>query len=237
MIRLASGTLAKRCSFKRSSRRWPFKLLMKTFWVDLPALCGVNGINRNKSLIRKAVFRPASARKLDFYVSWSVHADLSTRGMPPMKSEPINIEQQLARLASMDKGDLSRCWRGLHRKPFPDHLPRHLLVSLLAYQMQVEHSGGLEKHEERYLNALARPGEKARSPYLNSRPHSHTVGTVFVREYGGTLHQVTRTDNGYEWQGNQFRSLSAAARAITGTRWNGPKFFGVCRERGRRASA
>jgi hypothetical protein len=141
------------------------------------------------------------------------------------------MEAQLVQLAAMDIAGLRRCWRNSGRGGFPGHLPRHLLISLVAFQMQQNRAGGSDKAQERYLDMLARTGKQA--PVLPDRlvTHPHAQGTVFVRQYGETVHKVTATADGYEWEGKAFRSLSAAARAITGTRWNGPKFFGVQRER------
>ncbi|CAA6603865.1 conserved hypothetical protein [Rhodospirillaceae bacterium LM-1] len=139
-------------------------------------------------------------------------------------------EAVLARLAAL-KGtatpDLKKLWLELHgQKPPPYN--RRFLESRLAYRIQELAYGGLKPETIRRLEELAEDLDggnvmKRRQP-ANNRPIS---GTRLVREWQGVDHQVTVRDNGFEYQGRPYKSLSAIARAITGTRWNGLIFFGL----------
>ncbi len=80
--------------------------------------------------------------------------------------------------------------------------------------------GGLTRSEQRALMTLAAGGKDPRSKALKA-------GTRLYREWQGVSHEVLITDNGCRWRGKDYRSLSQVARAITGTRWSGPRFFGL----------
>ena len=140
---------------------------------------------------------------------------------------PKDIETQAKSLKQASPEALRAYWRSYFRKPYPDHLPRHLLVALIAWHLQAEHQGGLSKEEERYFDGVANRPEEEPVPRFGDQEDRHRAGTVFVREHAGVHHRVVKTADGYEWQGRHFKSLSAAASAITGTNWNGPRFFGV----------
>jgi DUF2924 family protein len=111
----------------------------------------------------------------------------------------------------------------------PNHLPRWLLARLLAYRIQVAAFGGLDKQ---VLRAICRSG-KAGDPAFEARPPQSRegvdlkTGTVLVREWQGKLEQVTVLEEGFGWKGEVYGSLSRVARAITGTTWNGHRFFGL----------
>ena len=89
---------------------------------------------------------------------------------------------------------------------------------MIAWRLQARHSGGLDQATRR---ALARTGAIA--------PEGSQLGqgAVITRDWQGKRHEVMVLDDGFRWEGKRYRSLSAVARAITGTRWNGPKFFGL----------
>ncbi len=136
----------------------------------------------------------------------------------------------LARLAAL-KGtptpDLKKLWQELYGKEPPPY-NRRFLESRLAYRIQELAYGGLKPETVRRLEELAEDLDgdnilKRRQP-ANNRPIS---GTRLVREWQGVDHQVTVLDAGFEYQGRPYKSLSAIARAITGTRWNGLIFFGL----------
>ena len=146
------------------------------------------------------------------------------------------IEAELARLAVLDVTGLRQRWRRMVGRPAPDHLSRLLLHRLLAYRIQATAFGDLDRETARQLDRLGRGEIDARDgtpggagvdaiplPSLTtSRP-----GTVLVREWQGELQQVTVLERGFAWKGATYDSLSSAARAITGTNWNGPRFFGL----------
>lgn len=151
-----------------------------------------------------------------------------------MRSKQTDLSGEIQRLKSADLTSLQLFWRSHLRRPFPDHLPRHLIVSLLAWQLQADRFGGLSKDEEKYLADVgAKPGGAPVGRYSVGQGR-HQLGTVFVREHGGAVHRVMKTADGYEWQGRGYGSLSAVAFAITGTNWNGYRFFGVTPPRRKR---
>lgn len=147
-------------------------------------------------------------------------------GLPTADAVPDPLEQDLAGLPSLELDELRRRWRKLTRRPAPPSLRRELLARLLAYEMQVRAYGGLSRDTSRLLDRLAR-GDDARTLLAGSQERRLRPGTQLVREHAGRLHRVTVTEVGYLWEGTTYASLSEVARAITGTRWNGPRFFGL----------
>ena len=142
----------------------------------------------------------------------------------------------LARLAALQKmpiADLKAQWRSLFGTE-PPPFNRPYLQSRLAYRIQELAYGGLKPETLARLEALGdeleRDNKEGRRPRYPDRP---IAGTRLIREYRGVLHTVTVTANGFEWQGRPYQSLSAIARAITGTRWNGRVFFGLKSHRSR----
>ncbi len=117
-------------------------------------------------------------------------------------------------------------WRRLYRSPPPKQLSRDLLIRAIAYKLQEQVHGGLGKVIERQLRRLAKPAPdelgKAKDLGLSLKP-----GVKLVREWHGDTHAVLVHEDSFEWQGRRYRSLSMIARAITGTRWSGPRFFGL----------
>jgi hypothetical protein len=131
-------------------------------------------------------------------------------------------------LRDLDLGDLQAHWhKVLGRRPSP-HLPRHLLFRVLAYRLQADHFGDLDTKSRRLLDGAGSPedaGKRAVDPgrlTADVRP-----GTILVREWNGRMQRVTVLAQGFAWNGKIYPSLSKIAFAITGTRWNGPKFFGM----------
>ena len=138
------------------------------------------------------------------------------------------LQGDLDRLAALDQANLRRRWRAMFGRTAPPEMPRAVLVRVLAYRLQAERLGDLDRAS---LSALAafRKGNGA-NPVPSSEP-----GTVLIREWQGDTHYVSVLDGGFAWGGEVFGSLSAVARAITGTRWNGRRFFGVAGEAERSA--
>lgn len=142
---------------------------------------------------------------------------------------PDPLVAELAALPTLDLDDLRQRWRRLTRRPAPPGLRRDLLARLLAHEMQVRAYGGLSRETARLLDKLA-DGADPVETLAGDRPRRPQVGTQFAREHDGRIHRVTVTAGGYLWNGATYASLSPIAEAITGTRWNGPRFFGL-RER------
>lgn len=148
-----------------------------------------------------------------------------------------HLTQQLAELRTLDLQDLRVRWRKLLRTQPPD-LSRPLLLRLLAYRLQARVYGDLDRETVRYLNRVAREWARRKTeqgqatkapPPIPPVSVSNRLkpGTLLAREFNGSMHRVTITQDGFAWQGNTFGSLSEIARLITGTRWNGPRFFGL----------
>jgi len=142
----------------------------------------------------------------------------------------------LARVAALKTTptlELKRQWRDLFETEPPPY-NRRFLESRLAYRIQDLAYGGLKPETIERLEALAEqfdgsnPGK--RRLRMDDRP---ITGTRLIREWQGVEHCVTVRDHDYEYQGRPYKSLSAVARAIAGTRWNGWVFFGLKNQRGR----
>ena len=145
-------------------------------------------------------------------------------------------DQVLARLAALKTTPtpkLKEQWRQLFESE-PPAFNRRYLESRLAYRIQELAYGGLKPETVRRLEKLGEELDGGRADVhkrpANDRPIS---GTRLIREYQGVEHCVTVRDDDFEYQGRPYKSLSAIARAITGTQWNGVVFFGL--KSGRRA--
>jgi hypothetical protein len=132
------------------------------------------------------------------------------------------VAGEIAALETLNRDTLVDRWRAAFGHAPPPRLSRPLMVKALAYEIQVKAYGGLSSRTARVLKAAARPtaGDTAAS-------HAPAIGARLVREWNGVLHEVEVLAEGYLWRGERHRSLSAIARAITGTKWSGPRFFGV----------
>ena len=142
-----------------------------------------------------------------------------------MAYEDTPLEDEIARLRGLALAGLQARWRTMFGWRAPAHLPKHLLLRILAYRLQAEVHGDLDAASVRALDRLAKTGSDRSAPL--PRASSVKPGTLLVREWDGVLHHVITLDQGFAWNGTSYRSLSEVARAITGTRWNGPRFFGL----------
>lgn len=144
-----------------------------------------------------------------------------------------NILARLAALKTMSSPDLKRRWRELFETEPPPY-NRRFLESRLAYRVQELAYGGLKPSTIERLEALGEQLDGGNPATRRLRADDRPIaGTQLIREWQGFEHRVTVRDEGYEYQGRPFKSLSAIARAITGTRWNGWVFFGLKSNRGR----
>ena len=142
-----------------------------------------------------------------------------------------SVEDEIVHLRGLDLKGLRARWRSVLQRPAPDHLPRHLLFAIIAHRIQINRFGDLD-HETRQL--LDRTGAKesgtAMSARLTSFDQKRTElmpGTVLVREWDRQSQRVMVMSDGFAWNGQTYDSLSKVAFAITGTNWNGPRFFGL----------
>src|SRR5258705_6560677 len=142
-----------------------------------------------------------------------------------------SVEDEIAHLRGLDLKGLRARWQSVLQRPAPSHLPRHLLFAIIAYRIQADRFGDLE-HETRQLldRAGAKESGAAMSARLVSFDQKRTElkpGTVLVREWDRKSQRVVVMADGFAWNGQTYDSLSKVAFAITGTRWNGPRFFGL----------
>jgi hypothetical protein len=142
-----------------------------------------------------------------------------------------SVLARLTALKTTATPDLRKQWRDLF-DTVPPPYNRRFLESRLAYRIQELAYGGLKPETLRRLEAL---GEQLASGgrITTGDQHRPISGTQLIREWQGVEHRVTVRDADFEYQGRPYRSLSAVARAITGTRWNGWVFFGLKNRRGR----
>ena len=148
-------------------------------------------------------------------------------------NKPDPIPARLAALKTTPTPDLKQQWRDLFDSE-PPPFNRRYLESRIAYRIQELAYGGLKPETIRRLERLGEEldgGDRAKRSIRADRDRPIT-GTRLLREWQGVEHIVTVTADGFEWQGRPYKSLSAIARAITGTRWNGWTFFGLKNHRG-----
>ncbi|MGV8986061.1 MAG: DUF2924 domain-containing protein [Cypionkella sp.] len=142
-----------------------------------------------------------------------------------MTTDPIPA--RLAALKTTPTPDLKQQWRDLFATE-PPPFNRRYLENRLAYRIQELAYGGLKPETIKRLEALGEQLDGGNSTTRRIRADLKPIaGTRLVREYQGKEQIVTVLQDGFEWQGRPYQSLSAIARAITGTRWNGWVFFGL----------
>ncbi len=135
--------------------------------------------------------------------------------------ENVPHDNALTHLAGMPRGQLVDYWRELLKCEPPRYASPKFLALAIAYAIQERATCGLPAKVRRQLGAIA-SGKTARPARVSLKP-----GTVLIRNWHGTTHRVEVTSVGFAWNGATHRSLSVIARTITGTRWNGRRFFGL----------
>jgi hypothetical protein len=151
----------------------------------------------------------------------------------PALPDRESLDSEIARLRGLDVGELRARWHTVFRRAAPPHLPRHLLFRILAYRLQANHLGDLDADSRRLLDRIGSGSSEGIDRLVADFNRSRTElrpGTLLTREWDGHLQQVMVLAAGFTWNGKTYRSLSKVAFAITGSRWNGPRFFGL-RER------
>jgi hypothetical protein len=159
------------------------------------------------------------------------------------------LSAELVGLEQLDVAALRKRWRSLFRTAAPPQVPKHLLFRIIAYRIQANAFGDLDRGTVRFLDQLARGAQPRRAADAKQRGKSAALepldqngrslrpGAVLVREHAGVLHRVEVMEHGFSWEGKTFRSLSQAAQAITGTNWSGPRFFGLLAKTDHRSGA
>ncbi|MGC1181197.1 MAG: DUF2924 domain-containing protein [Methyloceanibacter sp.] len=130
------------------------------------------------------------------------------------------IEAEIERVRSLGLDELRTLWRTMMRSSPPPAFTKDLIARFIYWHIQEQALGGLDPNTAKLLDGLTR-GDKPRAD-RRLKP-----GTVLVREYQGERHTVTVVPGGYVWREATYASLSSIARAITGTAWSGPRFFGL----------
>jgi len=137
-----------------------------------------------------------------------------------------DVDSQIAELLHRSTHDLRLAWRRLHRVEPPQGLSRDLLIRALAHQLQEQSYGGTGRALRRRLQTLTGEREK-RGASFDPDAGVLKTGTTLVRQWRGHTHAVFVRDNGFEYEGQPYRSLSVIAKRITGAHWSGPRFFGL----------
>ena len=133
----------------------------------------------------------------------------------------------IAAMTAMPLPELRALWHAYHPGlSMPDGLPRDLLVRSIAWKLEAKEHGDMPKALKRRLDALSAQLDKSGDLDLE-RSVSLKCGTHIVREWRGATHRVIVAEEGYIFEDRRYASLSHVARVITGTRWSGPRFFGL----------
>ena len=144
------------------------------------------------------------------------------------KPDPKPIEVEVARLRDLDLADLRARWHTVFGRRPSASLPRHLLFRVLAYRIQAAALGDLDRDCQRLLDQAALSDSNRRHEVgLKRAIATIQQGTILSREWNGRMHRVSVLTDGFAWNGKTYDSLSKVAFAITGTKWNGPRFFGL----------
>ena len=142
------------------------------------------------------------------------------------RSETRSLAEELAALRGLDATALKQRWRALYRTEAPVRIGRTLLQQAVAYRLQERALGGLKSSTLRLLERVVENHDRRRPP--TAAPTTRVAsGSVLIREWHGVSHRVTVRKDGVLLRGTRYRSLSEVARKITGTRWSGPRFFGL----------
>lgn len=138
----------------------------------------------------------------------------------------LSLRERLEELATLGAPQLRAEWTSLFGNPAPRRVSRDILLRGIAYRLQEKMYGGLKpatvKRLKRLASGVQDEGSPAPAPAASLR-----LGTRLLREWDGRTETVEVLQDGFEWRGTRYRSLSAIARAITGVQWSGPKFFGL----------
>src|SRR6202795_3680624 len=141
------------------------------------------------------------------------------------------VETEMAHLRGLDLRGLRARWQSVFRREAPAHLTRHLLFAVIAYRLQADHFGDLDHATKQVLGRTvgmdAGPAMSAHLASFDLKRTELTPGTVLVREWDRQSQRVMVLTDGFAWNGQTYDSLSKVAFAITGTKWNGPRFFGL----------
>src|SRR5258708_4277204 len=148
----------------------------------------------------------------------------------PALPDRASLDTEIARLRVLDVGQLRAGWQTVLRRRAPPHLARHLLFRILAYRLQADRLGDLDPDTRRLLDRIGSGSLDETDRLVADLHRSRTElkpGTLLTREWDGHLQRGIVLADGFSWNGKTYPSLSKVAFAITGSRWNGPRFFGL----------
>lgn len=147
------------------------------------------------------------------------------RKPPGVSGSSEDLAREIAQLLALDAAELRQKWAALFGAEPSPHLGRGLMIRAIAYRLQEGAFAGLKPSTKRILD---RVGDGHAEAALERTPKRRaSAGTVLIREWRGISHRVTVLDDDVVYRGRRYKSLSEVARAITGTRWSGPLFFGL----------
>lgn len=152
-------------------------------------------------------------------------ADPPNRAVRTARSAEVGTAD-VSRLSNLKTKELRQLWRRLYRSDPPERVRRDLLVLAIGWKEQARAGTGPGAVMRRRLAALAKTLDEG-GDLVQPRTVRPKPGATLMREWHGESHTVSVTEQGFEWRGKQYGSLSEIARAITGTRWSGPRFFGL----------
>ena len=142
-----------------------------------------------------------------------------------------SLEDEIAHLRGLDIKVLRSRWQSVTGREAPSHLSRQLLFSMIAYRIQAEALGDIDAVTLRLLKKIGSNHsdreQMALTETFDQRRRMLSPGTVLTREWNGQTYRVMVVSEGFAWDGRTYDSLSKIASAITGTQWNGPRFFGL----------
>ena len=143
-----------------------------------------------------------------------------------MTNVAADLKAAIDELPSQPRDVLIAHFRGLYRTEPPKQISRDILVRAISFRLQQKAYGGQNAALQRRLRSMAEELRQTGSIEAKGAP-TVKPGTRLIREWQGAMHEVTVSDAGYVYRDRRYRSLSQIARAITGTRWSGPAFFGL----------
>ena|SRR5579863_10113613 len=140
-------------------------------------------------------------------------------------SGPEELAAEIARLSKLDIDELRERWKAIYGKAPSLEIGRSFLTRAIACRLQERAYGGLKPSTNRLLARSTE--ETATGSSKEPQTRMAQSGTILIREWRGTPHRVTMLEDGVSFNGKRYRSLSEVAREITGSRWSGPRFFGM----------
>src|SRR5215469_13491493 len=142
-------------------------------------------------------------------------------------AQPTNLQRQLKELKELKPEELRRRWQTLFGSNSPLKILASLMIQAIARRMQEKVFGTLKPSTQRLLQKIAEDAGAGSKVPTTGKKIQPRVGTILVREWHGTKHQVSVVKDGFLYRSKRYRSLSQIARTITGTQWSGPLFFGL----------